>query len=129
MWAVVIFVAISIHPERVPDPDPLRWRHTDKLVHFGLFAVFGALVLAGFARASARVSPPKKHLLISMTIGCVYGAATELFQYLFLDLRHGSFNDALVDCFGTVFGVMIMRILWEKGLVRMLPPKTKNRLG
>ncbi len=110
-WGGVIFVVISLPRSSIPEAAWMDYPRADKVIHFLLFAVLGALLLVGFTRPGR---PGKKRgILLSLAAGCSYGALTELFQFCCLASRHGNMPDVLANCFGTVFGVLMMALFFS----------------
>lgn len=108
IWGLVIFVVISMPPSAVPPTDKLRIPHIDKIIHFAIFFIFGALLVYGFIKTYRQKI---MFLFISMVIGILYGGFTEYLQYCCFEGRHGTFADFVADSFGTVFGVLFMNIM------------------
>lgn len=105
LWALVIFVIISVPAGSIPSTEKLNIPHVDKIVHFFIFALLGAFTLWGFLK--------KKHsrargIAISLFICILYGIGTEYLQHCCLDDRHGNLYDVAANSFGTVFGVLLM---------------------
>jgi len=111
VWAVVIFVIISLPPENIPRARLLFLSHIDKAIHFLIFAVLGALLLTGVYKYRKAGGLKTVHLFWVIAAGSVYGALTEGYQYLFLPARHGNIPDAVANIFGTVFGVIIVAMV------------------
>ncbi len=114
VWGLLIYFIISMPPSSIPDTGLLNIPHIDKAIHFGLFAVFGALLLFGFTRQHKGKKPLQWHVVAGMIIGIVYGAFTEYLQYCCLENRSGNIADFVANGFGTVFGVLIMVLLLKK---------------
>ncbi len=112
LWAAVIFLITGIPGERIPESEVLRIPGMDKLIHFLIFAVLGALLFRGLK--NGKVFDKKSRLrdvsiaLTSIIAGMAYGALTEYFQYCCLADRHGNIQDFIANIFGTVFGVLLM---------------------
>ena len=89
--------------------------HLDKLVHFGLFAVFGLL----WTRALAP-SPRRRAVLV---IGALLAAGTELAQGLVVVDRDPNLLDALADLAGLAGGVAGYEFFlrWGHGTSRSSP--------
>ncbi len=112
VWAVVIFVVISLPPENIPQAPLLQVPHIDKAIHFFMFAVFGVLVLLGLYKKSTAGSLSLKHITMAVIAGSAYGILTESIQYCCLPGRHGNVPDVLANIFGTVFGVFVIAMAY-----------------
>lgn len=108
IWGAVIFVIISLPPSAVPPTDKLGIPHIDKIIHFGIFFIFGGLLVFGFFRLGLKHI---KYIIISILIGISYGALTEYLQSCCFSGRHGSVADFIADGFGTVFGALFMLMM------------------
>jgi len=107
LWALVIFVIVSVPASSIPSTGRLNIPHIDKIVHFFIFFVLGALTIRGFQK---RKYSGSKGVAISLAICILYGMGTEYLQYCCLDDRHGNLADVAANSFGTVFGVLLMMI-------------------
>lgn len=113
VWGAVIFYIISIPPGSIPESGLLQLPHIDKVIHFSMFAVFGSLLAGAFMISSKTQQHHKATILISLFTGFIYGGITEYYQYCCLDGRYGNIPDVLANCFGTVFGVFIIAMLFQ----------------
>jgi len=114
LWGMVILLAIAYPGENIPDSDLLKFPHIDKVVHFGLFAVLGTLLVNGFRKKRGGGSLHSKELMLCIAMGIVFGVVTEYFQYCCLSDRHGNVPDAMANGFGTIFGVIVSAQLFRK---------------
>ena len=114
LWGVVILLVISYPGENIPDSDLLDIQHIDKVVHFGLFAALGALLVYGFRKEHRGGRIRNKRLMQCIAFGIIYGILTEYLQHCCLSDRHGNVPDALANGFGTIFGVVISAQLFRK---------------
>jgi VanZ family protein len=100
-YCVVIYIQSSY-----PSPESLpSFEFSDKLFHFGAYAVLGIL----FYRAYLTL--PIKHnfqliVLLSMISASLYGVSDEIHQS-FVSYRDGSFSDVIADALGAVSGVYL----------------------
>ncbi len=115
MWALVIFVIISAPASSLPSTERLNIPHFDKIVHFIIFAILGGLLLWGFLK---RKSSKAKGIVLSLTIGILYGVLTEYLQYCCFEDRHGNLADLVANSFGTVFGVFLMMMVGFRRIAR-----------
>lgn len=108
LWSLIILWLISIPGSNMPKTPLLAIPHFDKLVHFGIFAVFAFLLNYGLGKQAA-VFCQKHQYIISLLIGGVYSAGTELLQYFFIPARSGEFWDFLANLAGCVVGVLVFK--------------------
>jgi VanZ family protein len=100
-YCVFIYIQSSYpSPERLPS-----FQFSDKLLHFGAYAVMGVL----FYRAYQTL-PVKNNfqlvVLLSMISTSIYGVSDEIHQS-FVPYRDGSFLDVIADILGAVCGVYV----------------------
>ena len=106
-WLPLIGYCVFIYIQSsYPSPEQLpAFEFSDKLLHFGAYAVMGIL----FYRAYQTL--PLRHnirllVLLSMISASLYGISDEIHQS-FVPYRDGSFTDAVADTFGAVCGVYL----------------------
>ena len=100
-WTIVIVILCWMPRARLPLPEHtpslFRMLHIDKVVHFGIFAVFAFLWrLASNSRAT---------LLIAV-VGVVFAIVTELVQDLPIVGRDADVWDGLADSAGVLTGLV-----------------------
>ena len=78
--------------------------HFDKVAHFGVFAVLGALLARAY---------PSMRLLRVIALLALYGALIELLQHL-TSYRTASLADFAADVASTAAGSMLLRKLFGK---------------
>jgi VanZ family protein len=107
-WALIIYFGATM--SCVP-PDTLRFSYSDKVAHFGAYALLSWFVYKAFGR-----SPERKYRthagLYALVIGVVYGAGLELYQQS-IAYRCCSSGDFIANCLGVVAVVGYMR--WQDG--------------
>jgi len=116
LWAAIIFTAISLPPGNIPEAGLLKIPHIDKIVHLFLFFTLSLLVAWAFTRQPGGML--RKHiLLVALILGSFYAAFTEIYQHLFLPGRFGSISDFVANMIGTIFGLLVMRIIFRQKIV------------
>ncbi len=92
--------------------------HADKIVHFISYftaAFLGVFFLREQGRWSLKLSTS---LLLMFVVTVVYGIIIEVLQYSMTTDREGDLFDALANGFGSLFGVLTSKLLFNrKGLV------------
>jgi VanZ family protein len=111
LWGLVIFIAISMPPGNIPKTGLFNIPYFDKIVHFGLFTVFGLLLSAGFFKQREEGFLRQYFILLTILTGLFYGSITEVLQHFYFTGRDGNMFDAMANLFGTVFGVILFRLL------------------
>ncbi len=119
-WGVIIFWVISAPQTQLPDSELLRLPLIDKVIHFILFFVFSVLLAYGLNKSTSNRITGKPLIIIILSIGLLYGAITELFQFAVLPDREGSVFDFIANAFGTIFGLLFFRYCTK-------PKKTGNK--
>ncbi len=107
LWAGIIFIIISIPGNNFPKTGMLTIPHIDKIVHLGMFLVFGVLLSYGLYLQKNPWYVHKYYGSITVLLGIIYGGLTELLQHYVLNMRSGTWTDFLANLFGTIFGVFI----------------------
>lgn len=102
-WMAVIEVGTSI-----PHPPGLPVEGGDKIAHFVVYAVLGALLVRAFRGAVGLAT--WQAALASILSGSVYGALDEIHQ-AFLPTRSCSAGDLLADAIGVVGAVAIASVI------------------
>ncbi len=86
----------------------------DKVIHFGLFLIFGLIIFDNVNTLKTK-NIPKAWIFF----GIVYGGSIELAQCFLINGRSGSIADWLADIAGIITGC----IIWH-----FLPPKIQKHL-
>lgn len=110
-WGIVILAALSMPPSNLPEGVLSKLLHLDKVIHFVFFCVLGVLCSFGFFKQKQGGFFQPRFVFLTIIIGLFYGIFTELLQHFFLTGRQGSISDVIADLFGTVFGVVLFRVV------------------
>ena len=100
-YCLFIFVLSSFsYPESIP-----IFPHSDKLAHFLIYSVLGALFLRAFS--ALRFNNRRVMLILfSIAAATFYGVSDE-FHQLFVPYREASIMDIAADAIGSAFGVFL----------------------
>lgn len=115
--AVAVWLAFQLTLTTLPGSllPPMPAFRVDRVVHFGLYAVLGALV----ARGALLSAWPPRRVAAAWAVMVVLGVLDELHQRL-IPGRGGEVLDALMDsagaAVGLVSGALIMRTRWRQWL-------------
>lgn len=111
---IFIFTATSVSVDTLPTP-----RVSDKLLHFGAFAVLGFLLDLAARVQKKNVWISANHFVFTYVVILFYGAFDEIHQY-FIPGRMADYMDWLADMAGAAFGVFSLHIffLLDKRFVR-----------
>jgi len=96
IWAILIFIASSV--PRVPELK-IGIKHTDKIIHFVEFGIFGVLLLLFFSRDGKLT---KGNVAISFLAGVIWAVLDEYHQS-FVPGRDPSIFDLTADVIGIFF--------------------------
>ena len=116
-WAFIIMVLMGMPGNVFPAVvDFWEWLGTDKLVHLFLFSVLSFLFLWGYRNnlLTSQESYKRKMFFLSLSIGLLYAALTELLQYYLFINRYGSFFDFVADAIGCILGLFVFVIYLKK---------------
>lgn len=109
LWTAFIVYALLSPSDGIPLFPWMNFKGFDKLVHFVLFAVEGALLI---------VALNSKRTLLAMAIivgfCVVFGGALEIAQFYFVEGRSGDFWDLLADMLGASVGAAFVYFLLSK---------------
>lgn len=108
-WAGIILALTSIPGRQVPT---VRFPHVDKLVHFTLYAVLGALLVRALRRAG-RLTPAA--LALSLLGTAAFAAADEWHQR-WVPGRTGDFADWSADLAGATLALLLVARLAPRPL-------------
>jgi VanZ family protein len=102
--AALVILYLSLANSHTFDKiDVFHFSGMDKVVHFGMYAVFMGIILY----ENRKRIKTRNRLFLLVLIPSFYGALMELFQSWFTTTRAGSIYDLLFDVFGTVFTIAI----------------------
>jgi VanZ family protein len=105
LWAIVIFGASSVPSDAIPQSIIFS---QDKLIHMGVYAVFGILLYRGIRRRSTGTWIAAGWLTFG--IGVVYGASDEFHQH-FVPGRSMDIFDLIADAIGIACAIGFARYL------------------
>ena len=114
----------SAHPVPAMGPD---LPHVDKIVHFGIYAVLGALFLRAL-RANRSGRGHRACLGWSMLLSCLFGLGDEIHQY-FVPWRSADVLDFVADVAGSVCGVLLLHRFMRKQPGKDSPIDKSGALG
>ena len=121
LWTAGIVVACSIPAASLSPIKPAL--SADKLIHFGLFAVFGGLWMRALCppRAAAHLCRYSLYLLVG---GSLFAVGTEVYQHVLPIQRRGDPYDALADGSGLLLAVVVYALVMRN---RSRSESTKTR--
>ena len=103
-WTVVIMIGLGIPVSGIGD---LGIEGIDKVIHFGLFGVFGFLWMTALDRPIGRRTD------IVFSIGLCFALGTEILQATLPVERSGDPADVVADALGLVAGIIFYRFLHQ----------------
>jgi len=106
-WLPLIAYCVFIYIQSsYPSPEALpSFEYSDKLMHFGAYAVMGVLFYRAYQTLPFKTII-QLIVLFSMISASLYGVSDEIHQS-FVPYRDGSFGDVIADVLGAVCGVYI----------------------
>jgi len=102
-WTLLLFAGLSIPADTLTSAAPLF--SADKLVHVGLFAIFGFLWLR--VRAARSMERLRQTYAVVCTGGLAFATATELYQHVLPLGRQGDPYDVLANAVGLLLAVVV----------------------
>lgn len=121
VWAVGIYIVLSMPSSAIPKSRLLSIEHIDKVIHFLLFFVFCFLLCYGFFKQQAFGALQKHYLVYAILISIIYGGLTEILQALLLASRYGNIWDFFCNSAGAITGALVF-----SGFVKSLLAKNSN---
>lgn len=104
LWLVMVFM-LSVYP--FEDSEIYEFPHADKVGHFVLYAITGALLYN--VLKDSRMGFLKKHAIsLAVVLASVYGLGMEAAQDI-VGYREFSLLDGAVNAFGALCAVFYMR--------------------
>jgi VanZ family protein len=103
-WTLVIgYCGYLFFLSSLPGSDtPPPFAHFDKIMHFALYAVLGALVLNAMLLQAPAMSPGQR-IIFAAVICALYGVTDEIHQY-FVPTRKMDVLDMMANALGSTFG-------------------------
>jgi len=114
-WAFIIFMGSSIPAADLPK---IIFLAPDKLLHLGVFLVFGILVYRAISTQKKFTFLLGHSLGATLFIACGYGVFDEIHQY-FVPGRTADPFDVLADVIGVILGLGVLKILQNKTSKKM----------
>lgn len=102
LYAILIFWLSSLERPFVITPE---FEHSDKLIHFLEYAVFGFILIRAIRNSDENISG-NAAVLITFLIGTFYGLTDELHQSV-VPGRFASVYDFIFDSIGTFVGAIV----------------------
>ena len=105
--AVVILLLTGLPGSLLPKAKPAIG--LDKIVHIIMFSGFSFITLWGYRKSYQEngKSYQKKAIIITVVIGILFGAVTEIMQEACIPGRNGSIFDWIADTLGAILGVCL----------------------
>lgn len=110
-WTLGILIACSVPSTTLPSVDPALG--VDKIVHVGLFAVFGALWMRSLCPPTTptTMSCLRRHGAFLVALGGAFAVTTEVYQHLLPIRRLGDPYDAAANGLGLA-GSLLAYVLY-----------------
>ncbi len=117
LYCLFIFYGSSFPPEHTLPLFPF-WFFSDKVLHFGGYALLGFLVIRALEKESFEIS---RTTLACLAIGLstLYGISDEIHQ-AFVPVRDADVLDAVADALGSAAGVVLFLVAraWSERRMR-----------
>lgn len=117
LWAVFIFVASSIPSNDFPDMSIFQY---DKLIHIGIFYIFGLLIYRAFNLFWTKAIFSWRKVFFTLLTVTVYGVLDE-FHQMFVPGRTADVWDATADSLGSILAVVSIYLYMSRKSGRTLP--------
>lgn len=107
LWALFILVICVLPGDAFPDVDFWEIDWEDKVIHTGVFALLGALMVWGEWRRTGIMNPRPVVKVLIILVCLLFGLATEIIQSEFIPTRYGSIGDVIADFVGALLGTLL----------------------
>lgn len=104
MWALVILILCGMPPSGLPK---IMIPGIDKVVHFGLFAVFATLLITEMNELRMHLQVKNSYRWLSFAIAVGYGGLIELMQLYLFTSRGAEWYDFYSDTLGAGVAVLV----------------------
>ena len=104
LWAIIIYIASSIPAKKLPK---IALQINDKVIHIGIFFVFGLLVYRALEPRIPSLTLSWKRIGTAVTVATFYGLTDELHQGL-VPGRTLDIKDISADAFGALLAALII---------------------
>jgi len=104
MWALIILILCGMPPSGLPK---IKIPGIDKVVHFGLFAIFTILLITEMNDLRRQFQVKNSYRWISFAITAGYGGLIELMQLYLFTSRGAEWFDFFADTLGAGVAVLI----------------------
>jgi len=100
LWLAVIAYGLFIPAGNLPIKPFLNIPHFDKLVHFGLFFVFGLLLFRPFKKLKTN------YLFLAPAVAVLFGGLLEFTQNALSNTRSSNYYDFIANCAGIAASIV-----------------------
>ena len=104
MCALVILILCGMPPSGLPT---IKIPGIDKMVHFGLFAVFALLLISEMNYQRVQLTVKNRHKWVGFIVASVYGGLIELTQQYLFTSRGAEWADFFADILGAAVAVLV----------------------
>jgi VanZ family protein len=109
LWTLILLGVLLTPIGEMNFPTPWGFKHWDKIIHFGLFAVTGFVCVFG----ASFLSQFKSRMIFGVVCSFVLAVGTELAQS-FIATRSRSFYDLVADVVGLCVGLLLYVLLYRQ---------------
>ena len=111
LWALLILALCGIPRNRVPETTLIG---VDKIVHCGLYAMFGLILIVGFTKQQQYKTLREKAIPIAIGVGILYGIIIELLQGTVFATRSLEYLDMVANATGAIVGLACFYFIYGK---------------
>lgn len=111
LWALLILALCGMPKNAVPESNIIG---IDKVVHFGLYAVFALIMIVAFTKQRAYRGLQQRAIPVAIVVGIVYGIVIELLQGTVFATRSPEHLDMIANSLGSMFGLAFFYFIYGK---------------
>ena len=109
-WALFILALCGLPGDKLPGTHLIGF---DKIVHFGIYALFVVILIVGFKKQSQFNPLRHKAILIAVLFSIGYGILIEVLQGTVFVSRSIELPDVLANTLGSLFGLVCFHLIYR----------------
>ena len=111
LWALLILALCGVPRNAVPETTLIG---VDKVVHCGLYALFGLILIVGFSKQQQYKTLRERAVGIAIGVGVFYGILIEVLQGTVFTTRSLELLDMLANTTGAFIGVALFYLIYGR---------------
>lgn len=113
LWGLFILVLLLLPNEGIANPVLFLSIPADQVAHLVLFAVLGLLLYVGFIKYYRKRKTTSFLVLLTLSMGTIYGVLLEVLQWLFTQTRTFDLYDILFNVLGLLLSFPVFYLIYK----------------